>query len=190
MHPPRIGYSRRRPAGTALRVLLACSVQNTLSLGPEAMILNQERCICSNDGVMVGPSHFQVMSKLLYRTGSARTPDEQSHPCCAKCTCHPEKTLHSAYPRFVIALRTMEVGCSELQIRFQVERVLRRYAERLHFVYGFGSFRTCVGIWSSSSRQDAGDGGGCGDIPKPLGWSHSRANVDGEQGSSFRGSAG
>jgi hypothetical protein len=127
---------------------------------------------------MVGPGDFEIMSEFLYRTGPTWTPDEKSYCRCAESTCHPDKILHFCAPSSSSRWSSMKVGCGEGRLCFSVSGVLRRYAERLHFDYGFGSVRTCAGIWGSRCRQDAGDGGGCGYLPEPFSRGTAQGSAD------------
>jgi hypothetical protein len=140
--------------------------------------------------VVVGPSYFQVVSKLLYGTRPTRAPDEKSYRRCAKTTRHPHNALHRYAPFSLVALPSMKVGCSKGRLRFSATRVSRKYVERLHFEYGFGSVRTCAGIWGSRCCQDAGNGGGCGDLSEPFGRGCGQGSADGKQGRRLRGSTG
>jgi len=45
-------------------------------------------------GVMIGPSDFEPVCKILNGTCAMRRPDQQSHCCRTKSSDHPEKTLH------------------------------------------------------------------------------------------------
>src|SRR3984957_364189 len=95
--------------------------------------------------------------------------------------CAPSSSSH---------LPSIKVGCSEGELRFSALKVSRKYAERLHFEYGFGSVRTCVGIWGSRCRQDAADGGGCSDLSESFGDCKSYGSADGRQGGVRGGPAG
>src|SRR5260370_36998736 len=86
-----------RPAGTALRVLLAHSTTATeYALPPPAATTLKVGNFSLDHGVVIGPGRFQAVGEYLDRLNTIALPDQKTRCRRAESADRPENTLHYA----------------------------------------------------------------------------------------------
>src|SRR5580698_395913 len=111
--------------------------------------------------MVVSPCLFQAKSKQFNRLRTLGAPHEQAGGGGAESGDRPQNIFHRLLPFSNLLPLALDAGRGDGVLLILGEDFAAR-RKRLHFVYGFGSLRSCAWYRSPYGGEDAGDGGGCG----------------------------